>query len=83
MTKALSREMGPHNITVNAISPGPAQSEHDDAAFDAQILSQVKEIPLGRVAKQSEIAGTVAFLASDDGGFINGQMIGVNGGAET
>lgn len=83
MTKALSREFGPHNITVNCISPGPAQSEHEDAAFDALILAQVKEIPLGRLARQSEIAGMVAFLASEEGGFVSGQMIGVNGGAET
>lgn len=83
MTKALSREFGAHNITANVISPGPAESEHADAAFDALILSQIKEIPLGRLAKQTEIAGTVAFLASDEGGFVSGQMIAVNGGAET
>jgi 3-oxoacyl-[acyl-carrier protein] reductase len=68
LTKALSREFGPHNITANVISPGPAQSA---------------EIPLGRLGKAEEIAGTVAFLASDEGGFISGQIIGVNGGAET
>jgi 3-oxoacyl-[acyl-carrier protein] reductase len=83
MTKALSREFGPHNITANVISPGPAESEHDDKVFDAAILAQVKEIPLGRLGKASEIAGVVAFLASDEGGFVSGQMIGVNGGAET
>lgn len=83
MTKALSREFGPHNITANVISPGPAESEHEDKAFDAQILAQVKEIPLGRLGRASEIAGVVAFLASDEGGFVTGQMIGVNGGAET
>lgn len=83
MTKALSREFGAHSITVNCVSPGPAESEHADPAFDAQILSQVKEIPLGRLGKAEEIAGTVAFLASDEGGFISGQMIAVNGGAET
>lgn len=83
MTKALSRELGEHNITVNAISPGPAESEHEDPAFDAQIASQIAEIPLGRLGKQSEIAGVVAFLASEEGGFVSGQMIGVNGGAET
>lgn len=83
MTKALSREFGEHHITANVISPGPAQSEHEDPAFDALILSQVKEIPLGRLGRPSEIAGMVAFLASEEGGFVSGQMIGVNGGAET
>lgn len=83
LTKALSREFGPHNITANVISPGPAKSEHEDKAFDAAIVAQVSEIPLGRLGEPREIAGLVAFLASEEGGFINGQMIGVNGGAET
>jgi 3-oxoacyl-[acyl-carrier protein] reductase len=83
MTKALSREFGPHNITANCISPGPAQSEHEDKAFDAAIVAQVVEIPLGRLGKPNEIGGVVAFLASEEGGFVSGQMIGVNGGAET
>jgi 3-oxoacyl-[acyl-carrier protein] reductase len=83
MTKALSREFGPHNITVNCISPGPAQSEHEDKAFDAAIQAQVVEIPLGRLGRPSEIAGAVAFLASEEGGFVNGQLLNVNGGAET
>ena len=83
MTKALSREFGPHNITANCISPGPAESSHEDKEFDAAILAQVKEIPLGRLGRADEIAGAVAFLASDDGAFVSGQMLGVNGGAET
>ena len=83
LTKALSREFGPHNITANCVSPGPAQSEHEDKAFDAQIVAQVVEISLGRLGKPGEIAGAVAFLASEEGGFVTGQMIGVNGGAET
>lgn len=83
MTKALSREFGPQNVTANCISPGPAESEHEDKAFDTAILAQVKEIPLGRLGRAAEIAGMVAFLASEEAGFVSGQMIGVNGGAET
>jgi 3-oxoacyl-[acyl-carrier protein] reductase len=83
MTKALSREFGPYNITANVISPGPAESEHADKVFDAAIVAQAKEIPLGRLGRQSEIAGVVAFLASEEASFVSGQMIGVNGGAET
>jgi len=82
MSKALSREYGVHNITVNVISPGPAESEHEDPSFDAQIASQISEIPLGRLGKPSEIAGLIAFLVSKEGGFVSGQMIGVNGAAE-
>lgn len=83
LTKALSREFGPQNITANCVSPGPAQSTHEDKAFDAAIQAQVVEIPLGRLGRPFEIAGAVAFLASEEGGFVNGQMIQVNGGAET
>ena len=83
LTKALARELGPHNITVNAISPGPIQSEHADQAFDERIKAQVSEIPLGRLGKPEEIGALAAFLASDEAGFITGQMIGANGGAET
>jgi 3-oxoacyl-[acyl-carrier protein] reductase len=82
MTKALSREFGPHNITVNAISPGPTETEQTPA-FSEHIRAQVTEIPLGRLGKPEEIAAVTAFLASEEGGFISGQMIGANGGAET
>lgn len=82
MTKALSREFGPHNITINAISPGPTETEQTPA-FSELIRAQVKEIPLGRLGKPEEIAALTAFLASEDSGFITGQMIGANGGAET
>jgi len=82
MTKALSREFGPHNITVNAISPGPTETEQTPA-FSELIRAQVKEIPLGRLGKPEEIAALTAFLASEEAGFITGQMIGANGGAET
>jgi 3-oxoacyl-[acyl-carrier protein] reductase len=83
LTKALARELGPHNITVNAISPGPIQSEHEDQAFDERIKAQRSEIPLGRLGSADEIGALAAFLASDEGGFMTGQMIGANGGAET
>jgi 3-oxoacyl-[acyl-carrier protein] reductase len=82
LTKALSREFGPHNITVNAISPGPTETDHKPA-FAARIRNQVSEIPLDRLGRTEEIAALAAFLASDEGGFISGQMIGANGAAET
>jgi 3-oxoacyl-[acyl-carrier protein] reductase len=82
MTKALSREFGPYNITANCISPGPTATEQVPD-FAALIQAQVKEIPLGRLGRAEEIAALVEFLASDGGGFISGQLIGANGGAET
>jgi 3-oxoacyl-[acyl-carrier protein] reductase len=83
MTKALAREFGPYNITANAISPGPTETDQDDPEFAARIRLQVSEIALGRLGKPEEIAALVAFLASEEGGFISGQMIGANGAAET
>jgi 3-oxoacyl-[acyl-carrier protein] reductase len=82
LTKALSREFGPHNITVNAISPGPTETDQEPA-FAARIRNQVTEIPLGRLGTPEEIAALAGFLASDEGGFISGQMINANGAAET
>lgn len=82
LTKALSREFGPYNITVNAISPGPTETDQEPG-FAELIRAQTREIPLGRLGRTAEIAGLAAFLASDEGGFVSGQMIGANGGAET
>lgn len=83
LTKALSREFGPDNITANCISPGPTETEQHDPKFAQAIRDQVVEIPLGRLGKPEEIAGVVAFLTSEEGGFVSGQIIGANGAAET
>jgi 3-oxoacyl-[acyl-carrier protein] reductase len=82
LTKALSRELGPHNITANVISPGPIETDHEPA-FAERIRNQVSEIPLDRLGQTEEVAALAAFLASEEGGFISGQMIGANGAAET
>jgi 3-oxoacyl-[acyl-carrier protein] reductase len=83
LTRALAREFGPYGITVNAISPGPIATEHDDPAQTAHIRSQLARIPLGRLGEPEDIARLCAFLASDDGAFVSGQIIGVNGAAQT
>lgn len=83
LTKALAREFGPHNITVNAISPGPIDTSRHDAAVARHIQSQVSLVPLGRMGQPEEIARLCGFLVSDDGAFVSGQMIAVNGGATT
>jgi len=81
LTKALSRELGPKGVTVNAISPGPILGEQQEHA--AYTSSQLAKIPVGRLGTPDDIARVCAFLASDDGGFVSGQMIGVNGAAAT
>jgi 3-oxoacyl-[acyl-carrier protein] reductase len=82
LTKALSRELGPHNVTVNAISPGPTETDHEPE-FAERIRNQVSEIPLDRLGTTEEIAALAAFPTSEEGGFVSGQMIGANGAAET
>ena len=83
LTKALAKEFGGSGITTNIISPGPIKTDHDDPSMTAHIESMRERIPIGRLGTSDEIASTVALLASDQGAFINGEMIKINGGAET
>jgi 3-oxoacyl-[acyl-carrier protein] reductase len=86
LTKALAKEFGPKGITVNAISPGPIAADDPDQKNDpsgAHRRGTVARVPLGRMGKPAEVAAAVRLLVSESGAFINGQMIQVNGGAET
>ena len=83
LTKALGKEFGPKGITTNVISPGPIAGERDDEASARHISGMVGRIPVGRLGTAEEVAAAVSLLASNKGAFINGQMIQVNGGAET
>lgn len=79
-TRSLAKELGPRNITVNAVSPGFIDTDMTKELPDTnreQILSQV---PLGRLGQPEEIAAVVDFLASDSGAYITGENIHVNGG---
>lgn len=83
LTKALAKEFGPKGITTNIVSPGPIMGEQQDAVQAAHIAPMKARVPVGRLGTPDEVAAAVALLASDSGAFINGQMIQVNGGAET
>jgi len=84
LTKALAMEFGPKNITVNAISPGPIAPDVEEKNASAQARAQtVARVPLGRMGKPAEVAAAARLLVSEAGAYINGQMIQVNGGAET
>lgn len=83
LAKSLGKEFGPRGITANLISPGPIASDHADPAMTAHIKAQEGRIPAGRLGLPEEVAAVVSLLASDRGGFINGQILQVNGGAET
>ncbi len=83
LTKALGKEFGPHGITVNAISPGPIAADDEVDSPSAYRQAIVARVPAGRMGTPAEVAAAVRLLASDDGAYINGQMLAVNGGAET
>lgn len=83
LTKALAKEFGPHGITVNAISPGPIQSDDHDPVQAQHHQAQLSKIPLGHLGQPQDIAALCGLLCSNEGGFISGQMIACNGGAQT
>ena len=83
LTKALAKEFGPVGITVNIVSPGPIMGEAQDPEMAAHIKPMAARVPVGRLGTPDEVAAAVGLLASEAGAFINGQMIQVNGGAET
>ncbi|KMO76752.1 3-oxoacyl-[acyl-carrier-protein] reductase FabG [Mycolicibacterium chlorophenolicum] len=76
---ALAKELGPRRITVNVVSPGVTQTD-GLVASDALRERLIAETPLARLGQPQEVAEAFAFLASDEGGWVNGQLIRVNGG---
>lgn len=81
LAKALAREFGPDGITVNTVAPGAIDTERDWSQYKHQPKEKIEqEIPLGRFGHVEELAETCAFLASEGGGFVSGQVIHVNGG---
>ena len=84
-TKTIAREMARHQINVNCVCPGPTDTplmaELTRGETGAKIIeAMTKAVPFRRLAKPEDIAGAVAFLASDEAGFITGQTLSVSGG---
>lgn len=77
-SKSLAREMASRGITVNVVAPGVIEGRMAEAAFSADAIKQM--VPAGRAGRADEVAALVAFLCSDAAGYINGQVIGINGG---
>ena len=80
MTRALARELGSRNITVNCVAPGFIDTDMTRALTDEQQATLKAQIPLGRLGQPEDIAEAVAFLASPQAAYITGTELHVNGG---
>ncbi|MBF9302243.1 SDR family oxidoreductase, partial [Staphylococcus epidermidis] len=80
LTKTAARELASRGITVNAVAPGFIVSDMTNALSDDLKDQMLEQIPLKRFGEDTDIANTVAFLASDKAKYITGQTIHVNGG---
>jgi 3-oxoacyl-[acyl-carrier protein] reductase len=79
-TKAVAREYAARNITVNAVAPGFIETPMTAVLPEAARTAMLDQVPLKRPGTDAEVAHAVAFLASDEAGYITGQVINVNGG---
>lgn len=79
-TMAIAREVGSRTITVNAVAPGFIETAMTSGLSDDFKQNALKLIPLGRVGTPDEVANAVAFLASEEAGYITGHVLNVNGG---
>ncbi len=81
LVKVLANELGERGVTVNAVAPGPVSTPLFLQGKSEEQIAQIGRMaPLGRIAEPGDIAGVVGFLAGSDGGWMNGQVVRVNGG---
>jgi len=80
LTRSNAHELAKRNITVNAVAPGFIATDMTDALPEEKRQELASQIPLARLGSVDDIAHAVLFLASDQAGYITGQVIGVNGG---
>lgn len=80
-TKAVAREMAPYGITCNSVAPGLIGTDITGGLLTEEVkVEQVKGIPVGRVGNVTDVAYTIAFLASEQAGYITGEEVDINGG---
>jgi len=80
LTKSLAKELASRNILVNAVSPGLIETDMTADLIKKHKQSMIEQIPLGRFGTPDDVAAVVAFLASEESGYVTGQVIRVNGG---
>jgi NAD(P)-dependent dehydrogenase (short-subunit alcohol dehydrogenase family) len=82
LTRSLAREWGRYGVTVNAVAAGHFETAMSKAQFDDQdtLRKMLRRVPAGRAGDTGELAALVAFLASQDSGYITGETIGIDGG---
>ncbi len=80
ITKSAALELAPRNITVNAVAPGFITTDMTAELSEEQVEQMLERIPLRKLGSVDDIANTVSFLASENAGYITGQVIAVNGG---
>jgi NAD(P)-dependent dehydrogenase (short-subunit alcohol dehydrogenase family) len=80
LTKTLSMELGPKNVTVNCVAPSMINTDIIKTIPEKILASMAASVPMRRIGEPREVADLVAYLASDEAGYINGQCINITGG---
>lgn len=80
LTYSLAKELGPHSITVNAVSPGRIVTDMIEARSQGREQQWISQTPLGRLGAASDVAGAVAYLVSGEADYVTGMNLQVNGG---
>jgi 3-oxoacyl-[acyl-carrier protein] reductase len=80
LTMAIAREVGSRSITCNAVAPGFIETAMTSSLPEELKQNALKMIPLGRIGSSEDVANCVAFLASEEAGYITGHVLNVNGG---
>ncbi len=80
LTRSMAVDLAPHGIRVNAVAPGATRKPGADPRWEERFTQMAAGIPLGRLGRPEDIGAAVAFLASDAGGYITGQVLYVDGG---
>jgi NAD(P)-dependent dehydrogenase (short-subunit alcohol dehydrogenase family) len=82
LSRQLVKELSPYGITINSVAPGVIQTPLTEgvAQVEGGVARRARFVPLGRIAQPQEVAAAMAFLASHEGGYINGEMLVIDGG---